>query len=121
MPLVTTGLTEIAKLIVGEAGAELTNGLAKINVGDGTTVFDVAQADLQGVNKVSRGMDVGFPQRSGATITFQATFPTNEANFAWNEWGISSDTTLYSRKVESLGTKTNTQVWEFTVDVELSA
>ena len=33
-------------------------------------------------------MDVAFPDRQGAVISFQATFGATVAQFSWNEFGI---------------------------------
>jgi hypothetical protein len=68
-------------------------------------------------------MDNGFPTRTNNQLTFQATFGTSEANFAWNEWGVANNSTagtLLNRKVESLGTKTNSQIWQFTATITVN-
>jgi hypothetical protein len=62
-------------------------------------------------------MDATYPQGAANVLTFRSTFATGDANWAWQEWGIfnaSTAGTMLSRKVESLGTKTNTQTWQFT-------
>lgn len=76
-----------------------------------------------------KGMDATYPQRTINAIDFRATFSTDEGNFAWNEWGVwnSTSTTdananLLNRKVEdpSLGTKTNTQIWQITATITVT-
>ena len=116
--------TLLAKLLVGDGSAvPLSAANAFIGVGDGTTSFVATQTDLLGVNKLRKGMDSGFPQRTGNVLTFRATYDTDEANFTWAEWGLFNDVStaaLMCRKVEALGTKTSAQRWELTIDLTLS-
>jgi hypothetical protein len=46
------------------------------------------------------------------------------ANVAWQEWGLFNNTTsggtMLNRKVESLGTKTEAQTWQFTCTITLT-
>jgi hypothetical protein len=102
---------------------------ARIGVGDGTAAADPLQTDLQGANKVRKGMDATYPQHtdgtdaSAVTLTFRATFSTGEANFVWNEWGIFNAAVggrLLNRKVEALGEKTSAASWVFTVQLSLA-
>jgi hypothetical protein len=92
-------------------------------VGDSTTPFAANQTDLQAaVNKLRKGMEATYPQRTNNVLTFRAAFGTSEANFAWEEWGVfnaASSGVMLNRKVESLGTKQNTQSWEITVTLTL--
>lgn len=87
-------------------------------MGDSATAHAVAQTDLQAAtNKLRKAMDGGYPSGAANVITFRSTFATGDANWVWNEWGIfnaASGGTMLSRKVEALGTKTNTQTWQFT-------
>lgn len=125
MPLTDVGAGVFAKLLIGDAQTVFSNANARIGVGDSTTAFAKAQTDLQATtNKFRKSMDTGFPTRTGATDTFRATFATSEANFPWQEWGVfnaASAGDMQNRKVESLGTKNNTQSWQFTVDLAVQA
>lgn len=125
MPLTNAGRDHLATTLVGQAVTAFNNANSYIGAGDSTTPFDASQTDLQAAsNKFRKAVDVSFPQRTGNQITFQATFGTSEANFAWNEWGVfnaSSGGTMLNRKVESLGTKTSAQSWQFTVTLTLNA
>ena len=101
------------------------NANAHIGVGDSNTAAVATQTDLQGTSKFRQGMVASFPDQSqGANVMrFKASFGTGDANFAWEEWGVfnaSSAGTMMNRKVESLGTKTSAQTWEFTVDIQLN-
>lgn len=105
------------QLALGEAVSAFNNANAYIGAGDSSTAFAAGQTDLQAAtNKMRKAMDATYPQRSVNVITFRSTFATGDANWAWNEWGVfnaSSGGTMLARKVESLGTKTNTQSWVF--------
>jgi len=123
MPLTTAYATFLAQASLGESVTAFNSSNARIGVGDGTTAFSSSQTDLQGTNKYRKGMDSGYPTRSGSTMTFQSTFGSSEANFTWNEWGVfnaSSGGTMMNRKVESLGTKASGSTWILRVQITLS-
>lgn len=109
----------ITSLAIGGAGTVFSNANAHIGVGDSSTAFAASQTDLQAAsNKFRKAMDATYPQIAANVLTFRATFATGDANFAWNEWAVfnaSSGGTMMNRKVESLGTKTSSQSWQFTV------
>lgn len=101
------------------------NANAYIGVGNGNAAFSAAQTDLQGASKQRNAMEASFPDQSqGANVLrFKSSFGTSEANFAWEEWGVfnaAAGGTMMNRKVESLGTKSSSQTWEFTVDIQLN-
>jgi len=125
MALTTAGRNHIATDLVGESVTEFNNANAHIGVGDSTTAFNVAQTDLQASsNKLRKAMDATYPTRSTNVLTFRSTFSTSEANFAWEEWATfnaSSSGTMLNRKVESLGTKLNTQTWVLTAPLTVTA
>lgn len=119
MALTTAGINYLAQAAIGQ-GVIFNNANAKIGVGDGTTAFAVSQTDLQGTNKVRKGMDADYPTSTPPVATFRATFNPSEANFAWNEWGIfnaSSGGVMLSRVVESNGTKQSNQTWVLEVAI----
>ncbi|MEV0617580.1 hypothetical protein AB0I81_29960 [Nonomuraea sp. NPDC050404] len=116
------------RLIGGSTVAAFDAANARVGVGDGTAAADAVQIDLQGANKLRKGMDATYPQHTdgtgagATTLTFRSTFSTSEANFTWNEWGIFNAVTggrLLNRKVESLGAKTSAASWVFTVQLSL--
>lgn len=104
---------------IGAGVTAFNNANSYIGVGDSSTAFAAGQTDLQAAtNKLRKAMDATYPSGASNVITFRSTFATGDANWAWNEWGVfnaSSAGTMLNRKVESLGTKTNTQTWQFTV------
>ena len=109
---------------IGAAGTPFNNANSYIGVGDSSTAFSASQTDLQAAaNKFRKAMDATFPSGGSNVLTFKSTFATGDANFAWNEWGVfnaASGGTMLNRKVESLGTKTNTQTWAFTVTLTVT-
>jgi hypothetical protein len=125
MPLTTAGRDLIAAMILGEATTDFTNGNSRIGVGDSATAFAQAQTDMQAAaNKMRKAMDATFPSRATNVLTFRATFATTEANWAWQEWGVfnaAAAGVMLNRTAESLGTKANTQAWQFTVDLTVTA
>ena len=104
--------------IAGTTPTKFDNSNSYIGVGDSTTAFAASQTDLQAAtNKLRKAMDATYPSGGSNVITFRSTFGTSDANYAWQEWGVfnaSSAGTMLSRKVESLGTKTSAQTWQFT-------
>lgn len=112
MALTTEGVNQIARAIVGQGTFDASNSF--VGVGDGTTAFSVSQTDLQGTNKLRKGMDPGYPVLNAPSVTFRATFAKTEANFEWNEWAIfnaASGGVMLNRQVESNGTKLDNQTW----------
>jgi hypothetical protein len=104
---------------IAAAATPFNNANSYIGVGDSTTAFAVSQTDLvAATNKLRKAMDATYPQGASNVITWRSTFATGDANYAWQEWGVfnaSSSGTMLNRKVESLGTKTSAQTWQFTV------
>lgn len=125
MALTNAGRDFIAQDIIGESVTEFNNANAHLGVGDSNTAFAATQTDLQAAsNKVRQAMEATYPQRATNVLTFRSLFGTGAANFAWEEWGTfnaASSGTMLNRKVESLGTKTSAQSWQFTVTLTVTA
>jgi hypothetical protein len=123
MPLPNSGRNLIATMVVGGAYTAFNAANAFLGVGDSSTAFVASQTDLQAAsNKLRKAMDATYPTQSTNILTFQATYGSSEANFAWNEWGVfnaSSSGTMLNRKVESLGTK-STGSWTLTVSLTVN-
>ena len=119
MPITDAGRNHLVQAGIGAAVTAFNNANSYIGVGDSTTAFAAGQTDLvAATNKTRKAMDGGYPSGGSNVITFRSTFATGDANYAWQEWGVfngSSGGTMLNRKVESLGTKTSTQTWQFTV------
>jgi len=117
----TTAFRDYNTTLITGTGTPFSNANSYIGVGDSTTAFAAGQTDLQAAsNKLRKAMDATYPTIATNQLTFRSTFATGDANFAWQEWGVfnaSSAGTMMNRKVESLGTKTSAQSWQFTVTV----
>jgi hypothetical protein len=125
MALTNVGVDLMASAVIGAAYTPFNNANAYIGVGDSTTAFAKTQTDLQASpNKAYKAMDASYPLiASGNVLTFESTFSTTDANFAWQEWAVfnaPSGGVMLNRKVESLGTKPNTQIWVFTVTLTVN-
>jgi hypothetical protein len=125
MAITNAGAVLAAQCLMNDSATFLNSSNAHLGVGDSSTAFAAAQTDLQAAsNKLRKGMEASYPTRSSGALTLRSLFGTSEANFAWNEWGsfnASSSGTMFTRKVESLGTKTNTQSWQLTATITLAA
>lgn len=125
MALTNAGRDLISSAIIGAAYTTFAAANAYIGVGDSTTAFSASHTDLQAAsNKLRKAMDSTFPTQSSNVLTFQSTFSTSQANFAWEEWGVfnaSSGGTMLNRKVETLGTKTSAQSWQITCQLTVTA
>lgn len=119
MPITDAGRNFMVASTVAAASTPFNNANSYIGVGDSTTAYAAGQTDLQAAtNKMRKAMDATYPQTATNVVTFRSTFATTDANWAWQEWGVfnaSTAGTMLNRKVESLGTKTSAQTWQFTV------
>lgn len=118
MPLTDAGRNHMTQATIGAAVTAFNNANTYLGVGDSATAFAAGQTDLVAAsNKLRKAMDATYPSGAANIITFRSTFGTGDANWAWNEWATfngAAGGTMLNRKVESLGTKTNTQTWQFT-------
>lgn len=121
--LTTNGANTLWSALTGGAITAFNSTNTYIGVGDSTTAAAAAQTDLQAATNKFRKQVSGAPTVSTNTCQWAATFATGDANFAWEEWGVfnaSSGGTMLNRKVESLGTKTSSSTWTFTVTLSLA-
>lgn len=95
---------------------------AYIGVGETNVSANATQTCLQAeiadpvMQYCYRPMDTGYPQRSGRTLIFRATFDNATANFTWNEVVVANGSNGLShvclnRRVETRGTKPNYETW----------
>jgi len=123
MPLTNVGRDHHAQTLIGEAVTAFNNANAHIGVGNGVTAFAKTDTDLVGASKLRKAMEATYPQRTGNVIDLRALFGTSEANFAWEEWGAfnaAAAGVMANRKVETLGTKTAAQSWQFDVTLTVN-
>jgi hypothetical protein len=120
--LLNTGIDEMWDLIAGDSANHFNNASAQIGVGDSNTAASPSQTDLQAAtNKTYKGMDTGYPTSTSQKATLKASFGSDDANYAWNEWVVKQATSAkcLNRKVESLGTKSG-GTWTLEVNITLS-
>lgn len=126
MGITNQGLEDMVAGAVGSLATPYSNANAHIGAGGGagaTGAFAKTQTDLQGASKTRKAMDATFPTVSGtpaAVITAKSTFATGDANYAWDEvalFNASSAGRMFSRLVQSFGTKTSSAVWVMTLTV----
>lgn len=125
MAITATGAILAAQCLMNDSATFLNSTNSHLGVGDSNTAFSSAHTDLQAAtNKQRKAMESGYPTRSSGALTFRSLFGTADANWAWQEWGVfnaSSGGTMFSRKVESLGTKSGSQSWQLTATITVAA
>lgn len=129
------GASNLWQCLIGNGGASnlvyFNTSNSYIGVGDSSTAAAATQTDLvAATNKLRKAMTSGtYPTHTdavtsgAASIVFQSTFGTSDANYAWQEWGIfngSSGVRMLNRKVESLGTKASGSTWVLTITLTLA-
>lgn len=123
--LVLAGASALLRSLRGDTLTAFSAANSHLGVGDSTTSAADSQTDLQAAsNKLRVGMDSTYPTHTNGTasMVWQSTFSSGQANFAWQEWAIfnaSTSGTMLNRKVASLGTKT-TGSWTLTATLTLS-
>lgn len=115
----------------GQALTYFTNANAAIGVGNGTGAVVATGTNLLGASRLRKGMGAGYPEHTDGTalanntVRYRSTFDTSEANFAWEEAGVFNSVTdatgrMLNRKLQSMGTKTNTSSWQITFDISIA-
>jgi len=124
--LVNEGINYLLTIIATDSktGTPWSNANAYLIVGTGTTAASASDTQATFTNGVVKPMDAGYPTYgTNQTVTWKATFGANDANQAWNEFGVLNAATggkLLNRKVSAQGTKISGQVWELTLSITLS-
>lgn len=117
----------------GQALTFFDNTHAALGVGDSSTAAAATQTDLQAAtNKLRVAMVATYPTHvdgtdgaDHATITYQSSFSTSQANWEWLEVGLFNCATaatgrMLNRKVVSYGTKTSSDTWVLTLAISLA-
>lgn len=127
--MVNVGINVMLGLLIGAGGTTYINGNARICVGDGNGSVPTAAATDTALaaptNRYAQAADATFPSRASQVLTVQATFPTTQGNFVWNEWGIDSGgasgagaaSGLLNHRGVNLGTKSSAASWVFTATI----
>lgn len=109
---------------------------AVIGVSTSSTAVTATLLDINGANRAYGGMESGYPAHTDGTasttarqVSFRHIFLATQANIDWNKWAVLSSTApggastggrMLNSKVQSLGTKTSSAQWTFTVTLSLS-
>lgn len=122
------------------AGASAINGTFEVQAASGSAItllnsagsgaITVTGATVSPINKY-RQLVSGAPTVSTNQVSFVAAFPAANANFAWQEFAVTTGgaatnkqatppPTMLNRKVTSLGTKTSAGTWTLTGTCTLS-
>lgn len=140
--LTRQGLKRLIDRLVGTSSNQaLDSTHLRIGVGDTNTAAQATDTDLgasagsthRQFQLADSAATVGSGASSGV-MTVVATFGTGVANFAWAEWGIDGGTAngttvtaegnttpgLINHKIASLGTKTSSASWVFTVTITIT-
>jgi hypothetical protein len=123
-----TGIQGFEKLIAGLSSPPTAwdNTHAYLGVGDSSTTAAATQTDLQAsTNYAYVGMQTSYPSLATQTLSWQASFGSAVANYAWNEFVVTNASTKGSgtclnRLVSSQGTKTSGQTWVLTLSITWS-
>src|SRR6185437_10619267 len=125
--LLNAGINELWTLAAGSGGTLYNNANAFIGVGDSSVAAAATQTGLQAAtNKTYKAMDASFPTfGTSQLVTFQATFGSVDANYAWNEFSVRNASSEASgqalnRLVSAQGTKTSGQTWQVQIQITLS-
>lgn len=122
--LLNEGINALLTIAVGGVETAFNNANSRLGVGDSAAAEAASQTDLQAAtNKTYKAMAPTYPQVSGQSVTFRASFGGSEANHAWQEFcvdnGAVAGKTL-NRKVSNQGTKILGQTWTLDVTITLS-
>lgn len=115
------GWANLWNLFIGGGGTAHSNTNAKLRVGNSSTAVVQTQTGLLGASTFTMNMDATYPQITGANnqnVLFQGTAGTTEANFDWNEFGLSDGTELFNRQVSAQGTKQSGQTWILQLELQ---
>lgn len=114
----TTGWTELLKLVTGASTSHFDATYATIGVGDDATAAAAGQTDLIGSNKTYKGMISGYPTTPvSGTVQVKARFLTSDANYAHNELVVKNSLSevCWNRNATGWGTKTASDIFDYTV------
>ena len=124
---------------IGTTGTQFNAANSRLGVGTDSTAASAGQTHLNPTVSGSvfyQLLDATYPQISGQTILYQATFDGNTANFLWQEFGVDNDAAdgagvsiasynfgaigLMNRLVVSQGSKSLGQTWILQLSIQLS-
>lgn len=109
--LTPEGLARIWDIVVGEQQDSLKGGTIVVSDGQQSAAVTIDEFPF-----VHSDQDTGQ-----TTLTVSATFPSEQANFAWSETRVETrEGVVVDRTTESAGTKASGSEWTVTVDLVLT-
>lgn len=117
------GITLLLQLLGATASpTAFSSAASSMGIGDSATAAVATQTNLLAAsNKQYNVMDSTYPTVVNQTITWQATFASADANFAWQEYVINNATngagTSLNRIVTSKGTKAVGETWILQIQI----
>lgn len=131
--LANAGINRLGSLLIAGGGQAYDHTHTAIAIGDTATAATAADTDLGAAvnasNRYVQVADTSYPAFATQVFTCIATFATGNGNLAWAEWGICGNTAsganaatapLLNHKITSLGTKTSSAAWAFTITITIS-
>jgi hypothetical protein len=114
----TTGWTELLKLITGASTSHFDASNTQVGVGIDATAAAAAQTDLIGATTKYVSLSSGYPTTpASGTVQYKARFATSEANFAHNELVIKNSVSgvCWNRNATGWGTKDATMIFDYLI------
>ena len=123
--LCNEGINEILTIIgSASSGTKYDNTNANLIVGTGSGAANPTDTEATFTSGVKKGMEASYPTYgTSQKITFKANYGSEDANQAWNEFGVlnaAASGKLLNRKVSSQGTKISGQTWELNLEIALN-
>jgi len=122
--MLNEGIDEMWDLVDGTGGTTLYNAAnARVGVGNSNAAVVATQTGLQGASTAFAAMDGGFPTSTTQKLNCKGSFPTGQAEFAWEEYTIDNGSVRnknLNRALQSNGTKPSGQTWTLEVQITLS-
>ena len=129
MPLMHLGRNALADLCLGKGNViayDSTGAVLQVSSStDAVTTATSTSVESANGSVFASTMENTYPLLSTNQMTFRGVATTDDANWAWETWGVTNATAsgagdLLNRVQESLGTKTSAQSWQFTADITLT-
>jgi hypothetical protein len=125
MPLVQVGRDRIAGLITGAQTCHWGTSGATLFVASSTSAHSGTTTWLGSASIGATG-ESGFPLTSANILQYRGVYSTAQANFQWESWLLNTATAsgsgipLNVAAQQALGTKANTQSWQFTACITVT-
>lgn len=124
MPIVRVGRDNIAALISGTGTA--WGSASYMVVSSSTAGHNPATTWFGPTGAAFSCLEATYPLRSANVLQYRALYTTDEANFEWNQWGITNATSTSAGELLNMSNqscfiqKTNQQSVQFTSCVSIT-